>query len=278
MEIKKRRIIIVFLIISVMIIGGGIYINHNTKFQITGKTEEGLEWKYNTVTKTLTITAANDHVEKMKDYWEENPAPWKNLKGKCKTVVIGEKIEYIGNGAFDNFKKLKRIRMSNDVKEIGEYAFFYCENLKEFKCPNDLKTIGYCAFEGSGLERVSFNEGLETIVSDAFQNTKIRKIELPNSLIHIGGNSFADNDNLESAIIPENVRFLDMELFANDNNLEKLQLRIKNINDLEFVCGETFSGINLNVKVEVPKDMLEEYKSKVYEWGLPEAATVVSFD
>lgn len=76
-------------------------------------------------------------------------------KNKVKKVVIKKGITSIGDKAFRNFKKLKKVSIPSTVKEIGCYSFAGTA-LKNVTIPTSVKTIGQCAFhEIKGLEKLT---------------------------------------------------------------------------------------------------------------------------
>ena len=92
---------------------------------------------------------------------------------------------------------------------LGDKSFLET-NIRSVILPNSLKRVGNNAFDGCGyLERVVFNEGLESIGTSAFRKSGLTSIELPNSLIYLGypdGGAFDDCEHLGSVIrIPDKV-------------------------------------------------------------------------
>jgi len=102
------------------------------------------------------------------------------------------------------------------VTAIGDYAFgFYTVNINKFTSvviPDTVISIGKSAFEGQGLTSVNLGKGVRTIGEAAFASTllgsgknKLKKIDIPNSVIEIGASAFGGN-LLTEVIIPASVR------------------------------------------------------------------------
>ena len=64
------------------------------------------------------------------------------------TVVIPDSVTYLGDGAFQNCKKLKSVTMSKNVTKIFENAFNGCSSLKEISLPDGITYIDDTAFVG----------------------------------------------------------------------------------------------------------------------------------
>jgi hypothetical protein len=64
----------------------------------------------------------------------------------------------------------------NSVESIGDYAFFGCSGLKLITIGNSIMNIGYCAFYGcSGLKSVTFGSKVKSIEKDAFKKCSTLK-------------------------------------------------------------------------------------------------------
>lgn len=129
-----------------------------------------LQRNYNCLVKELIITGAPTAYLSCSNY--------KNLE----KVILPDGIEKLGFRCFANCEKLTTIYFPNSLTEIGERAFLNCKSLTTITIPSTIKTIGINAFDNSGLENITLNEGLEQILSDAFINTKITSIKIPESV------------------------------------------------------------------------------------------------
>lgn len=132
--------------------------------------------------KTLKITAG-ETVELIR-------GSMKNLE----TLVLADTVKTIGKNAFKNLTKLSSVTFSASLETIGQYAFDGCESLTVFNAPSSLKTIEYGAFANSGLETVTLNEGLESILGKdnnmnayigPFENTKIKTLKVPSTVTKV---------------------------------------------------------------------------------------------
>ncbi len=77
-----------------------------------------------------------------------------------KELIICDGITSIGNYAFCGASGLEKLSIANTVTNIWDYAFLYDINLENVKLPSKIESIGY----------------------DAFGDTKIQNITIPNSV------------------------------------------------------------------------------------------------
>ena len=86
--------------------------------------------------------------------------------GRCPVVGIGRM-------AFYDCRNLTSVLIPNTVTNIGGSAFSWCLKLSHMTIPGSVKQIGERAFSYcTNLENVEFNEGLETLGSDLFDQSK----------------------------------------------------------------------------------------------------------
>ena len=85
----------------------------------SGSCGDNLTWTYVEATQTLTISGSGN----MKNYTEDNEAPWYYFGKKIQDLIINE-----------------------GVSSIGRYAFYGCSNLTSVTIPNSMTSIGSSAF------------------------------------------------------------------------------------------------------------------------------------
>lgn len=138
----------------------------------------------------------------------------KTLLLGCRTTVIPEGVEIIGDNAFSGRYSKMVLRIPESVKSIGSSAFSCCNTICEAILPKSLQAIGPFAFSNCAnlsvvqllapvkiemftfsdchnLSAVSLPEGLEEIDRHAFSNCKsLKHITLPSSIIKIEETAF----------------------------------------------------------------------------------------
>ena len=155
---------------------------------ITGTCGDNLTWTLSEG--VLTISGTGDMYD-YNDSVEYGVAPWYNYKNAITQVILPDGITSIGAYAFYDAKGLSSIVIPDSVSEIGKRAFygcsgltsvtlpaglteikertfFYTSSLKEITIPAQVESIGVCAFDSSGLEKITFLGDAPSIGSGAF--------------------------------------------------------------------------------------------------------------
>lgn len=138
-------------------------------------------------------------------------------------VVLNEGLVSIGEQVFFG-SKLQTITFPSTLKEVGKYAFYKCADLKqidlsntqvsvmeegvfgfsgitEVKFPATVKEIIAQAFMNtSNLKQITLNEGLEVIELEAFRESGIQTVNIPNSVIVLAERAFYICADLKEAI------------------------------------------------------------------------------
>ena len=92
-------------------------------------------------------------------------------KSRLKTVIIGNNVTSIGEGAFKNCSSLTAVKIGNSVTNIGEGAFMNCSSLTGIEIGNSVTSIGEGAFmDCSSLAAVEIGNSLTSIGEGAFDN------------------------------------------------------------------------------------------------------------
>ena len=118
------------------------------------------------------------------------------MKGKVKTVEIGNGITYIGKFSFYECKALTSVVFEEGsvLKRIGWGAFGYCTALTEITIPATVEKLdGYAFYYCTNLATVNISEGsaLTTIGQYAFWNaTKLTVINDMPENVKIGTCAF----------------------------------------------------------------------------------------
>lgn len=150
-------------------------------------------------------------------------------------VKLPECVKTIGAKAFCN-SSLKSIDLAS-VETIEPFAFSDCIKLEEISIPISVTEIGNNAFAETPLKEVILPNGLKTIKSGAFQDCKsLRKITIPDTVEEIQTKAFA-NCQLKQLILPNNLRKLG-RFALQGNPLEYINLP-KTIEEIGEQCFMT---------------------------------------
>ena len=108
-----------------------------------GKVSENITWKQEG--SVLAFTGAGDMVL---EYEYITQIPWYNLRAEIDTIVVGEGITSIDEGAFTAFRRLKEVSLPETLSVIGASAFLSCEGLESITLPDRVIKIEGGAFVG----------------------------------------------------------------------------------------------------------------------------------
>lgn len=116
-----------------------------------------------------------------------------------KTVkILGNNMEYITTGMFQNCSRLEDIRIPDNVSTIYNNAFEGCYSLTDIKMPTKLASLGESAFAScNGLETITLNDNLSSINYNAFTGcSSLNEIFIPIKTMFVGKYAFDDCDKL----------------------------------------------------------------------------------
>lgn len=101
-------------------------------------------------------------------------------------AVSAPSVEYIGEKAFGQCKKLRSVRLNSWLKGIGEYAFYLCESLMSIKI--DAKVLPqYLFYECKSLRNVAIGKGVEELgLYSLSYCSALKRVSIPGSVRKIG--------------------------------------------------------------------------------------------
>ena len=153
----------------------------------------------------------------------------KRLVAGCRTPVIPEGVEIIGERAFSGLSELDDIHFPDSVKEIEDFAFEKCSGLKRITIGTNVTHIGEHAFSDcSALESISVSpdnpcyrsigncllsrDGTQLMVGS---NTST----IPGTVTHIWEGAFKGRSGLKCISIPQDVTSIDDMAFSGCTSL-----------------------------------------------------------
>ncbi len=188
---------------------------------------------------------------------------------KLQEVEFPASIQSIDKYAFYGCKSLSSVDLPDGLETLGDYAFAHCTALSGFvKIPATVTNWGQCTFINSNLQevaiyaprdvgssafqncknltRVTIGDGVTGIGGDAFSNTALSEVALPDSVTHIGSSAFNhctalhtvkfssgltnlgmnafDGSAITSAILPDSVTSIGVDCFQNCTALTTVKL------------------------------------------------------
>lgn len=221
--------------------------------------EQGLEFKlYNNSNEYMVsgIGTAGSNVV-IPDFYRQKPVT-KIEKGafanqtRIRSVVVGANVTVIEEKAFDNCSFMESITFEAEkMQSIGENAFQRCWALKEITIPQGITTLpkyvfNYCR----ALEKVTFNSDLYVIDGYAFDGcTGLKEVVLPDSVVALGEFAFNNCSALESVTFGEGLLQIGQRCFAECGKLATLNFGQSN---LKLIDQYAFTNCTSLTEVELP--------------------------
>ena len=166
------------------------------------ETEDGYTYRLNKDKKSYTLTDVEEcGTEVTIDKFHGLPI-----------TAIGKKV-FFGT----KFEKIRTVVIGDSVVEIGEGAFYYCPNLSSVKFGNSVQIIGDSAFyDCDALSSVTLPDSVLRIEANAFGvcDDNLKTVHLGKNVTYIGEFAFDYCSALVSINLPQSVKTIDNGAFA----------------------------------------------------------------
>ncbi|MDE6331642.1 MAG: leucine-rich repeat protein [Muribaculaceae bacterium] len=119
-------------------------------------------------------------------------------------------VESIGSGAFSSVKFTGSLTIPPSLTVIEPLVFSECTFSGTLQLPQGLTEVGAAAFRGCSFKgELALPSSLRRIDSEAFQACCFSSVVLPEKLVFLGNNAFADCSRLSGTLnIPEGITFI----------------------------------------------------------------------
>ena len=153
----------------------------------------------------------------------------RDMFGKCtglKKVTLKNGVQSIGERAFEKCSSLESVIFENTVLEkISDGAFWGCSALSSIVLPDSVTEIERNAFFETGLRNIQLPEKLTLIGGGAFCNCKnLKQVQLPPQLKELGEGAFFNCENLTQIQLPAQLNKLGTDAFRNCTSLDKIDI------------------------------------------------------
>ncbi|MBP3717223.1 MAG: DUF1963 domain-containing protein [Paludibacteraceae bacterium] len=190
---------------------------------------------------------------------------------KCRVTLIAE-------GAFARRKDVVTVSLPEGLEEVGESAFSGCPNLQSVSFPTSLKLVRREAFGHCGkLENVALPAAAVTIEGYAFCDCpRLLELTLPKSLNRVDKEAFR-NTPVRALIIPEGVEVVQAGFFSDFGRLARVVFP----STLKEIGKNAFSNCSYLMEVKFPHALttIGEYAfyncAKLQELSLPASLKTV---
>ncbi|MCQ2188561.1 MAG: leucine-rich repeat domain-containing protein [Paludibacteraceae bacterium] len=191
---------------------------------------------------TIKVDGSTKYVEKIKiealygfDYFEEITLPngitsiedyaFKNCS-KLKTISMPNGMYSLGTGAFKGCSSLEKIDLSNtSIMQIPQECFYGCSSLDSLVIPKKANYLYDSAFAYCGIRYLEIENSNENIYEGVFAGCKnLETVVLPEQLRNLGNGTFADCSGLKRITLPNELTSIKANLFKNCSSLDSLEL------------------------------------------------------
>ena len=104
------------------------------------------------------------------------------------------------------------------------------------------------------LTDVNIPNGTVAIGTNAFRETALKEVIIPDSVSVIGASAFSGCDKLENVTLPNNIKVLSNNLFANCDRLQEIVIP----DSVERIAGNTFGNCNLTITKGINVTCIDE--------------------
>ena len=237
---------------------------------VSGACGEALSWSLDTDSGVFSITGTGPM-----DTFEDG-APWDEHKGDIRSVVTGNGVTAISDGAFAGCTSLTEVTFGDGLASIGENAFMFCIALSDVNLSGNVKTIGENAFSYCmTLSSIGEASGVECVGSGAFESTLWYNMQ-PDGVIYVGkavykckgsvsgdvvvrdgtvsitDRAFENCTGLTGVFLPDSVRSIGASAFSNCTGLTEIALP----DGITRVNGWTFYGCTDLAKIRLPESVV----------------------
>ena len=167
---------------------------------------------------------------------------------KLNQINIPSSLKTIGSGVFDLCNQLTNVKVDSANKYYSNYnndGILYDKNIKTiiyyplgkneetFKIPEGVNVIGSRAFRGCiNLKKVTIPESVGIISEEAFQESGLTEITIPEGVTEIGNWAFCQARSLTKVTIPKGVSVIKMCTFFGCTGLTEVTIS-KNVTTIQ---------------------------------------------
>lgn len=203
----------------------------------------------------------------------------RDMFGKCtglKKVTLKNGVRSIGEDAFRDCSSLEGVIFENTVLEkISDGAFWGCSALSSIVLPDSVTEIERNAFFETGLRNIQLPEKLTLIGGGAFCNCKnLKQVQLPPQLKELGEGAFFNCENLTQIQLPAQLNKLGTDAFRNCTSLDKIDIPagLKQIESATF-CNTGLTSVTLHEGLTKIEDWAFHDCLKLKKIRIPKSVT-----
>ena len=158
------------------------------------------------------------------------------IPATVKVNGISYKVTALAAKAFQNNRKLTKVKLGNNILSVGDYAFKGCTKLKSITIGAKTTSIGKGAF---------------------WDCTSLPKAALPNKVTTIGDSAFCGCKKLKSITFGTSLKKVGKEAFLKCSSLSAITVKSSKVT---FVGKNALKAIKPNAKIKVPPKKYKAYQ------------------
>ena len=171
-------------------------------------------------------------------------------------VYLGRNIDYQENEAYSKEGlfpyTVSHIEFSNYVTKINPFLLSYT-HLKNIELTPSITSIGRNAFQNSTIENIVIPETILTIEARAFINcTNLATVKFLNDDLAMANSIFEGCTSLKSIVLPVNLQYIPASCFANCSSLETIDFPIS----LTLINGGAFKNCTSLSEITFPEELM----------------------
>lgn len=189
--------------------------------------------------------------------------------------------EIVCYGLDPNIKKMhtmKSVSVADGTVILHTEAFYYDKDLHKVTLPNTLIKIMPYAFAHSMITKVDIPNSVLDIGGFAFENNRvIKQIKLSDSLLRISTCCFRNCVSLESIVLPDTLRDMGNQVFNGCTNLKSVKLsnRLTTLPPLTFRQCTSLQQVSLPSSLKILSRGAFESCSSLETLTLPETLRLI---
>ncbi|MBQ7985441.1 MAG: leucine-rich repeat domain-containing protein [Bacteroidales bacterium] len=172
------------------------------------------------------------------------------------SITLPENLKEIWNNTFQNCSALTSIVIPSKVKEIRANAFQNCTALSSVtfsEREESSLTLGSNAFQNTAITQITIPEGPTFLPTSLFQGcNKLTKVNIPSTATSIGTYCFYDCSALESIVVPSSVTTISERAFTNCTSLSSVTLNEGLTKIGPNANGEVFRNCSSLTSITIP--------------------------
>lgn len=169
-----------------------------------------------------------------------------------KSITIPTSVKEIEEGAFEDFKELKEVKLNEGLKSIGNNAFLGT-SISSVVLPKNIVSFGRAVFNPDCKIILDSNiTYISSGIAKAFENSK--KVIIPNLVKEIEEGAFKGFENLKEVVLNEGIERIGKNAFSG-TNIESINIpnSIKYLGDsalngnCKVILSDGFNELNKNI-------------------------------